>query len=107
MALGVSKLVVVKTEREVFQPPPPGFLKEACIRFLRNVTLQKELSGIRPIYLLHFCQKFSNLPSFIVKNGPEKKRTQKRAKKAFLVFLKSSFFPPKRAKHAVSTEKVN
>ena len=60
--------------------------------------------GIRPICRLHFGPKIQNFPSFIVKNGPEK-GTQKRAKHAIFVFLKSSSFPPKRAKKVVSTRK--
>ena len=54
--------------------------------------------GIRPICPLHFGQNFENFPSFIVKNGPEKKRTPKCAKHAFFVVLNSSTFPTKKGK---------
>ena len=46
------------------------------------------------------AQKFTNIPSFIVKNGPEK-WTPKRAKNVFFFYL--LLFPRTRAKNVVST----
>ena len=59
---------------------------------------------IRPSCRLHVGKHFQNFPSFIVKECPEK-WTQKRAKNAFFVVIKSSSFPPKRVKHVASTRK--
>ena len=48
-----------------------------------------------------------NLPCLILKNGPEKKGTQKRAKNVFfLLSFNLLFFPPKRVEKKVVSTKI-